>query len=567
MKTSLRLFFLFASAQLQFTAGANISPRNGAVLNFNQVMFEYDETAGADQYIISIRPVGDGNVITVKNSSLAFIQYNGLQFGKKYEWSYKAFKNNKPVFESAVFSFSIAASFQTDPAFFRSVVDISEKDGYRDGIIFLDYMGMAINRKGEPVWYMPVSKDSLDNLKMRNIKMTAAGTITYLDNTDCFEKDISGNIAWKAPNDGRVSGDKLEYYHHDFFKMKDGSYITSGYRFVNEPNFYNNSVTTKVRYNTLIQYNNNKEILWWWDESKHADKRSLYGDSGGEATEVAGTHLNGVAYYEPDDAFILSFRDNSSILKVSHKTGEVLYNLGDSLMKITPGELPFVNQHGPSLLRNGAIVVYNNNLNKSGRISKASYPIVRVFSQPRPGKQSEKIWEYECVSDKYPDGIFGKEGYASQLPYSDNLLVCMGGANYLFEVTPGKKVVWQCSLQQFDMGTGQWSNINNYRCSYAASLYPCYFTLQQAVFYHTKDNTPALSFRINNEGTNDNSFVAEVKDEKGGLIKKSSSGIIAAGKNEVIRIEIPEQHNTVTVTVYPVGNKDLVRELRLKKNK
>lgn len=48
-----------------------------------------------------------------------------------------------------------------------------------------------------------------------------------------------------------VSGDKQEYYHHDFFKMKDGSYITSGYRFVNEPNFYNNNVTAKVRYNTL----------------------------------------------------------------------------------------------------------------------------------------------------------------------------------------------------------------------------------------------------------------------------------------------------------------------------
>lgn len=131
MKIPLRLFFLFATSLLQFTAGANISPRNGAVLNFNQVMFEYDETPGADQYIISIRPAGDGNVITVKNSSLAFIQYSGLQFGKQYEWSYEAFKNNKPVFESAVFSFSIGASFQADPAFFRSAIDISEKDGYR----------------------------------------------------------------------------------------------------------------------------------------------------------------------------------------------------------------------------------------------------------------------------------------------------------------------------------------------------------------------------------------------------------------------------------------------------
>lgn len=554
-----RLFFIFLLFPC-LKGGARISPADNAVLNYRQVMFEYDEVPGADSYIIYINEEG-GKTTYFRNETLALMQEEVFSFGKNYSWYYMAFQGKKAFFKSPVYHFRIAVAFQTSSDWLRTGISISDSTQYKKGIIFLDYMGMAINRKGEPVWYMPLQKDSLETLKMRNVKLTPSGTITYLDNSDCFEKDITATTIWKAPNNGAVSGDKQEYYHHDFFKMDDGSYITSGYRFVTEPNFYNNSVACKVRYNTIIQYGPEGQLLWWWDESKYIDKKTLYGDSGPTATEVTGTHLNGIAYYKPDDAFIVSFRDNSSILKISHATGEVLYNLGDSLHKYYPDEIPFASQHGPSLLRDGSIVVYNNNLNHSGKTRGPTYPIVKIFRQPSAGRQSQKLWDYECYSDSYPQGIFGKEGYASQLPYSDNLLVCMGGANYIFEITPARKVVWQCTLKRYDETSKEWTAINNYRCSYASSLYPCYFTLQH--LKPTSDNSaPSVSFRINNEGSNDQTFDVELN----GKIYKTGLPVAAAKSEELIlRLDPAAGAADFTITVYPTGNKQLQRQLHYSK--
>lgn len=555
---------LLMLAGLALTGYARISPANGAALNYNQVMFEYDEVKGADYYIITISPAATTGAskqtaIQKKNYSLAFIQQTGLHFGQHYIWRYEAFKQDKSIFKSEEFSFQIKASFQTSESWLRSVIETNDTTRFKEGIIFLDYMGMAINRKGEPVWYLPLEKDSLENLKMRNVKMTAAGTITYLDNRDCFEKDINAAIVWKAPNNGAVSGDKQEYYHHDFFKNDDGTYIAAGYKFINEPNFYDKNILCKVRYNTLIQYNREGKVLWYWDESAHADKKSLYGDSGPTATEVTGTHMNGVAYYKPDDAFICSFRDNSSILKISKKTGKILYNLGDSLKKYYPDEIPFASQHGPSLLKDGSIVVYNNNLNRTAKTKGPTYPIIKIFSQPSANKQSQKLWDYECYSEKYPDGIFGKEGYASQLPYNNNLLICMGGANFIFEITPDRKIAWQCVLQQYNESSKEWTAVNNYRCSYASSLFPVYFTLQ-----HAKQVADAngIQLRINNEGSEACTYIIEVNG-----VNNNSPVTIHVGGNKDLLINRPSGRNPeksgTTVTVYPENNPNLKREIHL----
>src|SRR5215212_9011455 len=72
---------------LQHSSLAAIQPINGAVLNYVQVLFEYDEVMGSDHYVLSISQ--DQKTITIKNTSLACI-VPGLQFGKKYTWHYEA---------------------------------------------------------------------------------------------------------------------------------------------------------------------------------------------------------------------------------------------------------------------------------------------------------------------------------------------------------------------------------------------------------------------------------------------------------------------------------------------
>lgn len=489
---------------------ASINPSNGARLNFTQVMFEYDEVPGSTHYIITISTEDNKKQapIKIKNTSLACI-VSDLEFGNSYKWHYEAFKKNKSIFKSEDYSFSIIAYYLVDTALFRSKIDLSKKGAFHNDIIILDYLGVAINRQGKPIWYYPFHPTEGNSApNFRNMRMTRGGTITFLDNTDCFETDLSGKILWKAPNDGKISGEAIEFYHHDFRKLDDGSYVTSSYQFVKESNFYNPSVTSRVRYNTLIQYDISGNVLWSWNEKDHIGKDVIFRDYGSEATEVEGTHLNGFDYDAVDDAFAISFRNNSSILKIDKKSGNVIYDLGvyniqNRKQRSTPW---FARQHGPVILPGHQLLIYNNNVTDDSSRG-ATYPEILIVKEPENGREASKVWEYECRSDRFPHGITGKEGYAVPLP-NGNILVCMGGVNYTFEVTPEKEIVWQCSFEKYDDKQKTWTGFNNYRCNFASSLYTKYFTLQYSNERKSKNNSYETA-RINNEGTDEDNYRVE----------------------------------------------------------
>ena len=100
-------------------AAAEIRPANGARLNYTQVMLEYDEVPGSDSYVISIFQVDRRSEkapeqLLIKKTSLACM-ISDLQFGKSYSWHYEAYQNDKLIFKSEQFHFSIASSYLVDP--------------------------------------------------------------------------------------------------------------------------------------------------------------------------------------------------------------------------------------------------------------------------------------------------------------------------------------------------------------------------------------------------------------------------------------------------------------------
>jgi len=158
-----------------------------------------------------------------------------------------------------------------------------------------------------------------------------------------------------------------------------------------------------------------------------------------------------------------------------------------------------------------------------------TYPRVIIFKEPSKNLPAYKTWEYECKSSRYPNGITGKGGYVMPLP-NGNLLVCMGGANYAFEINMKKEIVWQCDFQKFDSYNRNWIDYISYRCTSASSLYPYYFTLQQA----TKDNN-LYSFKLNNEGTENDSYQVEVTADG----KKIASETVEVSKQSSRQINVP----------------------------
>src|SRR5215831_4692209 len=174
---------------------AEIHPANGEILNRTQVMFEYDDVPNADQYIVVIESNDAAHSfhLDVKNQSLASLVSN-LQFGQSYQWHYVAFNKKKQLFQSEDFHFTINRHYLVDTNLYRNQVAVSKNGSFNNDIIFLDFLGVAIDRTGKPVWFYPFrSTDGTVEPNFRNMRMTHDGTITFQTNDDCFEIGVDGN--------------------------------------------------------------------------------------------------------------------------------------------------------------------------------------------------------------------------------------------------------------------------------------------------------------------------------------------------------------------------------------
>ena len=541
---------------------AEIRPADNAKLNYTQVMFEYDEVPGSDSYLISFfqidrRNKKDAEPVVIKKTSLACM-VSGFQFGKIYSWHYEAYQGDKMIFKSKEFHFSIASSYLIDPKLFHSSVSSSIEGKFNDDIVFLDYRGIAIDRKGQPVWYYPYESTNPDKDPLfRNLRLTNDGTITCLDDSSCYEYAIDGKLLWKAPDDGKISGDSKEHYHHDFKKLADGTYLTAGWKYEYEPNLYNPAIRCQVRYNTLIQYDATGKIIWSWNEKDHVDRETIFGVYQPSDSLIAGTHMNAFDYDAKENTIVMSCRHNSSIVKIDKKTGKVIYQIGvyDNRKKSLGFAPLFLHQHGMAILPDHQLLIYDNNSSDDANRG-ISYPKITILKEPSKNLPAYIAWQYECRSDRFPKGILGKGGYAMPLP-NGNILACMGGANFVCEITPQKEIVWQSFFEKYDSNNHKWVDFINYRAVSASSLYPYYFTLQQVA--RGKSN---LVYKINNDGSEDDVYVIEVVTKDG---KKISKQELELKKHSYQRMVLPLKSKyskkEIVISVSRKSNRSQTRSL------
>jgi hypothetical protein len=526
-------------------------------------MFEYDEFLGADNYTLTIIPINPREKkIAVKSTSLAVLVKTGLAFGESYQWHYEAFSKHKSLFKSASLNFSILSSWLIDTSLYKYNITVLNKQKLADNVVFVDYNGVAIDRNGKAIWFLPTDSQKIAQ-NYRNLAMTKNGTVILMKDSACLEEDMYGNLLWRAPNTGEVSGDKNEHYHHDFFKMNDGTFITSGYRYVNDKNLYDTTLDCKIRYNTLIQYDSNRNVLWTWSDEGHFSKRTFFKDAKASDVEIPGTHLNGFYYDEKNDAFLISFRNISRIIKIDKKTGNVIYQFGELAkgeLHMSPSDAIFSKQHSPVLMPDGNILFFNNIPIRKRDEDTVIYPKVTIVHQPLGNKNAAVVWEYECKDDNHPEGVRGKEGGALFLP-NGNLLVCVGGSNRTFEVTRDKQVVWNCYFQSFSKQDNKWIPFNNYRSNFSSSLFPQYFTVQQLKNADSSQHT----LKINNDGSDDDTYAIEMAVTMAGQIpytlRDTSTIMITAGSSYLFDVNAaakkvsnnPRSASEISVSLHPLN--------------
>ena len=463
---------LFAA---QFFAGDMLGqelPRNGSELHYRLIRFVVPRVVDADNYKLEVFDNFQGadvprdvkaivNTTSTTNSFVATVP----AFGRGYAWKIKWLRGKKQIGSTPLYRFTVKPNPFADTSIARfRIVKNAEK--YEDMFVFFDNTRSLHNMKGEPVWFLPVIQGVTDSSVgiIRDLKLTKDGTITFLSTKNIHEISYDGNILWSGPDDGLVSGDTTENYHHQVTKLSNGHYMTIGDKMVP------NSVLTgeapakdaatanqaRTACGTVIEYDKEGKVLWTWNSCDYLKQ--------GDAV----THFNAFYFDEARKTVYTSYRNISRVVKAAYPSGAVLALYGDDLYNTgkIQGKGMFYSQHNVGVNKKGDMVLFNNNYQMQSadvQMNKRSVPTVAIFREPIAiGDTLQKIWEFRTDIDTFVVPMSSGGGSVQELEEGD-YLVCAGLPGRVFIVSDDKKVLWNVLVSQLEKG--KWGPASVYRVS------------------------------------------------------------------------------------------------------
>jgi hypothetical protein len=236
-----------------------------------------------------------------------------------------------------------------------------------------------------------------------------------------FELDWDGNVVWEHRDPA---------HHHDGRRTGSGGAI---YLAIEElpadlvPRVQGGLPGTehegKMWGDRIVEVDRDGKTVWDWHAHEHLDP----------ATDIITptdlrhewSHANTVVPLPGGDV-IVSFRNISTVARIDRATGNFVWKLAPPLL---------AQQHDPNPLDNGNVLIFNNGSRR------ANSPL--IFSsvievEPASGKI---VWEYRDATamlsffSSYISGV-------QRLP-NGNTLICEGLTGRIFEVTPGREIVWE----------------------------------------------------------------------------------------------------------------------------
>lgn len=538
---------IYGDAHLQ------VRPRPGAKLSYTRVMFEYEKVKGARSYLLQLAE-DTGNIATWhylaehKDSTLAAL-ITHLHFGKKYKWRYAGIIKGQKIVWNGPYFFEILPESARGQDLVRLEVTKNDAAANAGGLIINDLTSSIYDRNGKLVWFLPPANMApgstgsarLFEREVRNLSLTPAGTITYLQADKAVECDLNGNILWRTPETAQVSGALTELYNHDFQRLPDGNYMVLGNTDEGRepledllPANYDSAAMQRrypqrlkeddgrqyveIHYGTVIEYDRQGKVVWSWNSKSYFGREAAVNGRLTSGYEPD-AHINSFYVDEKDEFVYLSFRNVSQIIKVEKSTGRVVDSWGEKTA--TGGAHTAVNfykQHGAAELKDGNLLTFNNN----DYLHKDSFSRVVIFSQ-QPESDGKILWSFDCNFDTVSTKVPQSHGNADMLA-NGNIFVCTGSPGLMFEVTPEKKITWQASLQMKDKNAGKPYKL--YRAHCIPSLYPCYFTILTATDT-VASGRPNFVVRIDNHGTERDKYEIKLLSVTGSLIQVFSTGTVA----------------------------------------
>ncbi len=167
-------------------------------------------------------------------------------------------------------------------------------------------------------------------------------------------------------------------FHHDVIPLPNGNFMAISIE-AREIFYPADNQDHYVVGDFLVEFTPSGVIAWSWSALDHLDPQRKRADfdntfypifsptTGEQAKDWS--HGNGVIYVPEDDSFIFSMRHQDWVIKIDHKTGDVVWKLGDEGDFSLSGDHWFFHQHSPELQPDGSLLLFDNGVGDPNRDS------------------------------------------------------------------------------------------------------------------------------------------------------------------------------------------------------
>ena len=466
------ILFTFNNGYLR----SQILPKDGSGVNYRIIGFSIDSLKGADKYMLQ---VATGEYYSedsfVKNLTLSLpMESNRIvaevpYWAYPYTWRIVGKADTGKIKKAAFHHFYTSLIADIDSTKYRLTVSQPAKK-FKDALVFLDNNRALYDMSGNMVWFLPDKnyKELLDihtMPDMRDMKLTAQGTITYMLNGETYEIDYNGKLLWKGPNTGEVVGDKTERYNHQFSRLANGHYMIMGLEkdVLWPPDPKMNIHNT---FGTLIEYNEAGKVVWRWKTSGYLPHSDLMYFQTTTDTNNKSLFLQENSFYIDNKGgqIYLSCRNVSRIIRIKYPEGNVLGYYGERFSPThhqTSKSPLFCNQHSIQKLKNGTICFYNNNTCKPG-----APELIIARENKKAAEGLDILWKFDCGFGQDFTKIDKLRG-GNVLELEDGSLFASMGGEYsrVFIVNQSKELLWSALPEEWNYTEKRWTPRYQYRCS------------------------------------------------------------------------------------------------------
>ncbi len=471
---------------------AQVTPVENSLLHYRLIGISFPAIANIDNYQIDVAdgyysagPEFDAHItssyaVTTNRQVIEVASFNQL-----YTWRITYKVGNKSLYVSELHHFKVLPlpQFLGRRPYRLRVLKQAEK--YKDAYVFTDKNHTLYDMKGHPVWFLPNVPGKFDeSTEIRNLRISHRGTITFTTFELAYEINYDGQILWESPNDGKVSGDNTERYHHQLSILPNNDYMVLGTEMVEWNRIKSATgdsvihILTKEEiasgmpykqtpFGTIIEYDTNNNVVWSWKSSDYY--KEYYTKQPLHAKSLEENHENAFFFDNKNKYVYLSYKNTSQVIKIRYPDGIVtnVYGRNTAISRDATDDPSafFCNQHSCKISKKGYLFLFNNNFCNDGVT-----PSVLMLKEPANNSEKlQKVWEYTYPYSKEQAATLKDTwtmgGNVIEMPGSEIFVsMCLPYGN-LYIISLEKKLLWDALLECWNPANNTWERQSSYRGS------------------------------------------------------------------------------------------------------